>query len=181
MLLRNTLISYSSHITYVANKSVNCELGRTQLRAQLCSEPGGIGDMCKMTLLLQLPFALSLLLPQHIGGQLLVQTQLRSFGRHGSNDARTLGQFQGRDCALLSELSANATGANEGKVDALGNREETEAQKKTHQAADIGCEKDKSRKGITFVIQSLAAVYSHRKSDMPMNSVCLFARNVCSL
>lgn len=83
---------------------------------------------------------------------------------------------------MLSELSANATGANEGKVDALGNREETEAQKETHQAADIGCEKeDKSSKGIIFVIQSLAAAYSHRKSDMPMNSVCLLARNVCSL
>lgn len=138
--------------------------------------------MREMTLLLQLSFALSLLLPQHIGGQLRVQMQLGHFGLHRSNDAASLGQFQRGDCALLAELSANATGANEGKVNAFGNREETEAQKETHQAADIGCEKEKSGGGgIIFVIQSLAPAYSHRKSDMPMNSVCLLARNVCSL
>lgn len=137
--------------------------------------------MREMTLLLLLSFALSLLLPQHIGGQLRVHTQLGRFELHRSNDAGSLGQFQRGDCALLAELSANATGANEGKVDAFGNREETEAQKEAHQAADIGCEKEKSRKGIIFVIQSLAPACSHRKSDMPMNSVCLLARNVCSL
>lgn len=76
--------------------------------------------------------------------QLRLESHFGHFGFLRSNTARrSLGQFQRGHSALLTELGENATGANEGKVDAFGNREETEAQKETHQAANIGCRKNR--------------------------------------